>query len=153
MEIIAVTAILAVLLLSFGAMRTYASLVTATSQPQIDVSQVVRDVLDRFVEQSKSTNETITGVYAPVERTGGANGSIQDWAQALESLEPARMASYNDFDDSDPTDLYLKPTRVSAAMIDGGDENPFGIPGLVTVARKDEPLTIADILGTGHAAR
>jgi hypothetical protein len=40
------------------------------------------------------------------------------------------------------------------ALISGdGDDNPFGIPGLVYSKRKDPPLTIAEILGTGHASR
>ena len=149
MEIIAVTAILAVVLLSVGAMRVYAGLVEAAIRPQVDVAQVVRDVLDRFVEQSKSTNETITGVYGVSERAPDNSALL---TALLGDSEPARMASFTDFDDSDPTDQFLKPFRSSATMIDGDDDNPFGVPGLVHVARKDDALSMADLIGAGSAS-
>lgn len=148
METIAVAAIGAVLVLALTVIRTQARMMETVSTPQVDVSQVVRDVLDRFVEQSKSTNETITGVYAP---PAPVMPVLPDsWAPE----DGARMTTLLDFDDSDPTDEYLRPVRESVTLLSGdGDDNPFGIPGLVYSTRKDQPLTVAEILGTGRAAR
>ena len=158
MQAITVAAIL-VLVLVMSRQRD--RLVDVLSKPQVDVSQVVRDVLDRFVEQSKSTNETITGVYAPAPVP--ATPTMAEILAAVDGAEPARMMVDSDFDDSDPTDAYERPVRTNAAMLhpelDG--ENPFGIPGLNTagprfgtgdrimVPRKDAPLTVEQILAAG----
>lgn len=121
-------------------------LIDVLSKPQVDVSQVVRDVLDRFVEQSKSTNETITGVYAPAPTPAPTPA---DLISLFEQAEPSRMVLTSDFDDTDPTDAYEKPMRSSATMLYGDEDSPFGIPGLITVARKDAPLTVEQILAAG----
>jgi hypothetical protein len=151
METIAVAAIGAVLVLALTVIRTQARMMETVSTPQVDVSQVVRDVLDRFVEQSKSTNETITGVYAPPAYVAPMPAPLPDsWGPE----DGARMTTVLDFDDSDPTDEYLRPVRESVTLLSAdGDDNPFGIPGLVYSTRKDQPLTVAEILGTGRAAR
>jgi hypothetical protein len=99
--------------------------------PGPDLGKLIGDVLDRFVEQSKSTNETITGVYAPAAGAGSADPIERAVASAIEAMESQpQMMTWGDFDDTDPTDEYLKPERAGAAFIGDGDTSPFGVPGL-----------------------
>ncbi len=144
---VSVVAIVVVAGMAMTVIWLQSRLMSVMSKPQVDVSQVVRDVLDRFVEQSKVSGEVLTGVYAPPEPPPAAPSPFVAYD------ESPRMVSLADFDDSDPTDEYLRPVRSAAVVVDPADDSPFGVPGLTYVTRKDEPLTIADIIGTGYAPR
>lgn len=147
MLIVSVTAIVVVAAMALTVIWLQSRLMTVISKPQVDVSLVVRDVLDRFVEQSKVSSDVLTGVYAPVEPPSASPAPFVGFEDG------PRMVSLADFDDSDPTDEYLRPVRSAAVVVEPGDDSPFGVPGLTYMTRKDDPLTIADILGTGYAPR
>jgi hypothetical protein len=82
-------------------------------------------ILAAMVEMTISSHRNMSGIYAP-----DAGSGQRPAATSTKTLfEDGYFDGPVEFDITDPTDAFIQPTR-SDAIMTGGADNPFGIPGL-----------------------
>lgn len=98
---------------------------SASGQSASHAAELER-ILAAMVQTTTSSHQHMSGIYAP------ADGAGQREIPALET-DIARMMNLGDFDESDPTDAFLRPQRAEGQIGEAGDaDNAFGIPGLIS---------------------